>query len=63
MEMPVQVLGPEASNDIRDAKVALIKSMRALDPSDVVLGQYVKSKDGKEEVCVCVYASVKCVER
>mmetsp|Transcript_919 Transcript_919/g.2994 ORF Transcript_919/g.2994 Transcript_919/m.2994 type:complete len:405 (-) Transcript_919:325-1539(-) len=45
MDTPMQVLGAASSNAIRDAKVALIKSIRPISLEDVVLGQYTKSGD------------------
>jgi len=41
MEPPKTLVGPKAGNQIRDAKVAVVKAMKAISPSDVVLGQYV----------------------
>jgi glucose-6-phosphate 1-dehydrogenase len=34
------------ADDIRDAKVAVLRDMRTLDQKDVVLGQYSRSEDG-----------------
>jgi len=41
MDLPEKIIGPEASKQIRDSKVRVIKDMLPLDPKEVVLGQYV----------------------
>merc|ERR1712190_721896 len=46
MELPKSIAGPSAGNHVRDAKVAVLKAIRAVDPKDTVLGQYV-SANGK----------------
>merc|ERR1712187_250809 len=46
MEPPKSLVGPKAAAHVRDAKVAAVKAIRAIDPKDVVIGQYV-SANGK----------------
>merc|ERR1719272_406427 len=49
MEAPITVSGGQNSgNDIRDSKVALLKSMEQVSLDDVVLGQYVGDGNGNE---------------
>lgn len=40
METPTKLEGPSAGEAIRDAKVAVLKSIEAIQLEDVVLGQY-----------------------
>lgn len=46
MEPPPRLVGQDAADMIRDAKVAVLKSIAPIDPLEVVLGQYT-AYDGK----------------
>jgi glucose-6-phosphate 1-dehydrogenase len=48
MEPPVKVAGKDTSNYIRDAKVNVVHAIAPIDPSDVVLGQYVANEKGDD---------------
>jgi len=41
MEPPKTLAGPKAASQVRGAKVAVLRAVRAISPSEVVLGQYV----------------------
>jgi glucose-6-phosphate 1-dehydrogenase len=48
MEPPVRVAGGDYANFVRDEKVKVLKAVRPLKLSDVVLGQYVGNPEKKE---------------
>ena len=45
MEAPISLVGENSANYVRDAKVNVLRAIRPLKSSDVILGQYVASAD------------------